>query len=105
MPYMARLYGTRKKSVPMTRAASTRPVVRQYAAANGYAVLIQLMGRDATNSWRSGDVPWSSVIAAPAREERPQRREQDDGGDRVREVLERRRSDSDAPDAVRCVGH
>ena len=46
----------RKKSVPTTSRASTRPVVSTYADANGNAVLIQLIGRDESSTcpivWR-----------------------------------------------------
>ena len=45
MPYIARLYGMRKKIVPTTSVASMRPDDTRYAAANGNAVLTQLSGR------------------------------------------------------------
>src|SRR6478672_5836063 len=51
MPYIARLYGIRKKIVPTQNARSSRPAVIRYAAPNGKAVLIQLRGRELTSSW------------------------------------------------------
>src|SRR5665647_1259244 len=102
MPYISRLYGTRKNSVPVTSRASTRPVVTTYAAANGKAVLTQLSGRDDTSTWRAFEVVDVSVILAP--EQRPEGREQERGGERVTEVLDRRQADPEPGEPGRIVG-
>src|SRR5690606_38424473 len=85
-----RLYGTRKKIVPITKAASTRPDTSRYADAKGNAVLIQLSGREAARS--------SPIIVPP--QPGPEHRQQDDGGQRVGEVLDGGEADA-RPEQVR----
>src|SRR5699024_12498269 len=47
--YIARLYGTSKKSVQITPNRSNPPVARKYASANGAAVFTHETGRDDQN--------------------------------------------------------
>src|SRR3712207_3566085 len=95
MPYIARLYGMRKNSVPSTSRRSTSRAVSRYAAANGYAVFTQLSGREETRSALSIGIPPGGEV--------PARRQQQDGGDRVREVLDRGDADAESADPVGVV--
>ena len=117
MPYIARLYGTRKNSVPITSGRVDLPGREQVRGGERVGGVDPADGREASSSCRvtptSPYAAWScpgraaGMRAACTRSDGEQRvdgRPQERGAHRVREVLERRESDPQSAQVLRRIG-